>query len=331
MKKALLTLVDSVFITRPILLIPVWGYFILGYYRASLAFGDSALMPFSLFGLDFPVLLGFGRPGAITALFMCSLSVAGTYVLNQLTDIEADRNNSGLPLIAKAGFPVRLAAIENVLLCAIPLVYGFFQSRTVFILFILAFILSIVYNVRPFRFTGRPFLDFLSNATAYGILTFGLGWVFAAGGTFRDPLLFLWQAAPYFFLMVAGSINSTIPDAVGDARARKITTVVLLGPRKANFISSGAILAALVFSVLSRDNIAAITGLICVPIFIRYIKTGALRDGLRTFQFCGGLLMVLTVTVFPWCLAWGLVTYLVTRAYFRLRHNVDYPKAGVQE
>lgn len=328
MKKTLLRLVDAVFITRPILLIPVWGFFILGYYRASLSHGNGTLFPFTLFGLDFPVLTGLGGPGVYLALFMCSLSVAGTYVLNQLTDIEADTNNAGLPLIAKAGFPVRLAVVENVLLCASPLVYAFFQAKAVFWLFIAAFALTVFYNVRPFRFTGRPFLDFLSNATAYGILCFGLGWLMATGGEFKDARAFLLQAAPYFFYMAAGSINSTIPDMAGDSRAGKTTTAVLLGARRAHFISTAAVFIALAFSLLNRDIIASITGLVCVPVFIKYIKTRDLRDGLRTFQFCGGLLMVLAAALFPWCLIWGVSVYIVTRLYFRLRHGVDYPRAG---
>ncbi|OGS37410.1 MAG: hypothetical protein A2293_10770 [Elusimicrobia bacterium RIFOXYB2_FULL_49_7] len=328
MKKPLLLLIDSLFVTRPILLIPVWGYFILGYYRASLLYGDPGLQTFTLLGHPYSWLSSFGQHGAWLALIMCSLSVCGTYVLNQLTDIEADKNNSGLPLIAKAGFPIKVAVVENILLCALPLFYAFYQSKALLILFLGAFAMTVLYNVRPFRFTGRPFLDFLSNAFAYGVLTFGLGWVVAAGGSVRNLAAFAIQAAPYFFYMVAGSINSTLPDEAGDRATEKITTVVLLGAKRANLISTGAITIALFFSVWNRDIIASLTGLISIPFFIRYARTHAMADGLKTFQLCGGLLMVLTIFVFPWCLAMGLITYGATRLYFKLRHNIDYPKAG---
>jgi 4-hydroxybenzoate polyprenyltransferase len=328
-KKLLITLFDAVFITRPILLIPVWGYFFLGHYRAALQYGSQNLSTIRVFGYPFKFLAGFAGEGAALALVMCSLSVCGTYVLNQLVDLEADKKNAGLPLLAKAGVSLKMAGFENVLLSLVPLVYGFLMGGNMLVLFLLAFFLTIAYNVRPLRFTGKPFLDFLSNASAYGLLCFGLGWVTANGGEFKSVQAFFIQAAPYFLYMMAGSINSTIPDIEGDQQAGKTTTVVLLGARKANLISVAAVIAALAASFSNADLIAIVTGIVSVPFFLRYAWTGDLKDGFRTFQVGGGFLMVITVAVFPWFALYGIITYAATRLYFSARHGIVYPKPGV--
>jgi len=115
---------------------------------------------------------------------------------------------------------------------------------------------------------------------------------------------------------------------VFNKKTGKRTTVVLLGTRKANLISTGAIVAAFILAALNRDVIAGITASLALPFFIRYMYTNILKDGLYTFQICGSFLMILTVVIFPWFLLWGLAVYVLTRLYFKLRHNVVYPKAG---
>jgi 4-hydroxybenzoate polyprenyltransferase len=255
--------------------------------------------------------------------------VAATYILNQLVDLETDRGNGGLPLLAKAGISPKLAAVETALLALVPAAYALFLSGPVSFFLLLALVLNLLYNVRPFYFTGRPFLDFLTNAAGFGLVAFGLGWASAGNGLMLSVSRYLHEAAPYVFLMVAGSINSTIPDIEGDKRTGKRTTAVLLGARRANFISTAAIAAAFIFAALNRDVIAGITSSLSLPFFIRYLYSDKLKDGLHTFQICGSFLMVLTVAVFPRLFVWGLAVYVLTRLYFRLRHHIDYPKLGV--
>jgi 4-hydroxybenzoate polyprenyltransferase len=328
-KKLTLTVCDALFITRPVLLIPVWGYFIIGYYRACVFYNSDSLYTLSVLGFSFPVLKGLTGQGTLAGLIMCSLALGGTYILNQLVDIETDRSNAGLPLIAKGGISKKLAGIECMLLCLIPVAYGFFQGRKIFLFFVIILVLTLLYNVRPFYFTGRPFVDFLTNAVGWGLVAFGLGWLYANNGQFIKVKDYLFQAAPYFLFMAAGSINSTIPDVEGDRRTGKVTTVVLLGTRRANLISTASILGALIIAFFNRDPIAILTGLVCIPFFVKYIVTDRLKDGLLTFQLCGGFLMVLVVTFYPWFLLYGLVTYVLTRIYFKVRHNIDYPKVGI--
>jgi 4-hydroxybenzoate polyprenyltransferase len=327
MNKLFGRLCDAIFITRPIILVPVWGYFLLGYYRASLAFHPASLVPVPLFRYDFPMLLSL--PGhALLALVMLSCSVAATYILNQLVDIKTDLENGGLPLIAKAGVPLSLAHSENIVLTLIPIFYAFMQSRTAALFFLAALVINLAYNLKPLYFTGRPFLDFLSNALGFGMVAFGIGWISANSEALGSPLAFVVAALPYTLLMVSGSINSTFPDMEGDRRTGKITTMVYLGARRANLISLASVALALAIAIFNRDIIAAVTALVALPLFIKFQISGQRADGIRTFQIGGGFLMVMTIPVFPWFFLYGLITYLLTRLYFRLRHNVDYPEPG---
>ncbi|OGJ88588.1 MAG: hypothetical protein A2268_16005 [Candidatus Raymondbacteria bacterium RifOxyA12_full_50_37] len=328
MKKAFLFLCDALFITRPIIFIPVWGYFILGVYRAKVLFAPEALYHITILGRDFPIMLSFGSAETITGLIMFTLLLGGAYVLNQLTDIEADKENEGLPLIAKAGVSTRLAAIETGILLLVPSLYSVYVGGHTCTLFLCSLLLLVAYSAKPFRFTGRPFLDFLSNALGYGLLAFGLGWLYALGNEFMGVRTYLKEAAPYFFFMVAGSINSTIPDMEGDEKAGKTTTAVFMGTRLSNGISTGAIICALAFAFQNHDPIAIVTGLVCIPFFFRYLLTNNPKHVMMTFQFCGGFLMALEVLIFPWFFFFGIMTFALTRLYFLKRYNITYPKLG---
>ena len=328
MKRVLLRFCDAVFLTRPVILIPVWAYFILGFYRSNAVYFPDSIYTLPVFGFRINVLTGLYNIQNYINLLMLTLSVAATYVLNQLVDIETDKRNGGLPLLAKAGISIRMAIIENIILTIIPLGYAIWIRGTVGLLLFLAFALNILYNLRPFYFTGRPFLDFISNAMGFGFIAFGIGFASACNGNITEVSRYFVEATPYFFLMVAGSINSTIPDMEGDRRTGKKTTVVLLGTRRSNLISTAAIITAFIMAAFNRDIVAGITASLSLPFFIRYIYTNKLKDGLHTFQTCAGFLMVLTVMVFPWFFLWGFIVYVLTRVYFKLRYNVVYPKPG---
>lgn len=327
MKKFLKSFFDAIFVTRPILFIPVWGYFILGYYLCSSLYNSPNLFQINIYDFNYKFILYFSYKELTTMLFI-SISAASTYVLNQLVDIDTDSINQGIPIIAKTSFPKKIAVIENIILIILPLMYSFFINKTFFILFLSAFFMNILYNIKPFYFTGKPFLDFLSNAFAYGIITFGLGWATANGYTFTNIPLMLKSALPYFLFMCAGSINSTIPDKIGDKETGKITTVVAIGAKRANIISIIFIIIALIFSIINKDIIAIITSCVSLVLFVKYHITQDYKDGLLTFQVGGGFLMVMVVFIFPQALIWGLFVFFATRIYFKKRHNINYPSVG---
>ncbi|MBL8025407.1 MAG: UbiA family prenyltransferase [Fibrobacteres bacterium] len=308
-------ILDAFFVMRPLILIPVWGYFLLGYYSAVKNYSN----------VDSFAFIWTFSPLTWLTLSLLLMSVASAYVLNQLNDIEADKKNGGLPLIAAGKFPASVAKIETLLLAILPLIISAFIAPQVFFLITLATLLNAAYNLRPLYFTGRPFADFLSNAIGFGFVAFGLGWISAHNMTLPSIWNMTASSMPYFLFMAAGSINSTIPDRFGDKEAGKITTVVFLGEKKANLISILFLLSALTAAVINEDRLAILTASISIPLFIKYQITSKESDALRTFQVGGALLIILIAIFVPvFCIS-GIAIFFATRLYFKKRFGVKYP------
>lgn len=176
MKAKLLILIDLFFVTRPLLLVPVWGFAVFGYWR------------FKGFTLtDLPRVWSLIQYQELLWVAVFSLSVAVVYVLNQVADIDVDRENSGKPLIASGVVSLKSAIAVSVLLSTVSIFLPLMFSRPVIsVLSVLTIIIGTVYSFKPFYFSGRPFFDFLSNATGYGVMAFRCRMV-DCGGRFFLP------------------------------------------------------------------------------------------------------------------------------------------------
>jgi|WetSurMetagenome_2_1015567.scaffolds.fasta_scaffold00051_47 4-hydroxybenzoate polyprenyltransferase len=302
---------DAVFLSRPLLWIPVWGY---------CAFGYAAGLRYSR-GADF--FCGWHASLRIPAwMLVFSLSVGAVYVFNQIADREVDAANAGFPLLAKGDIPIPVAwisagflALSSLLvpLCARPFL-AFFS--------LLSLVLGIVYSAKPFRLAGRPWFDFLTNAAGYGCVAFGAGW-YLSGASFGAR--FFVSSAPYFLLMCAGSISSTLPDAEGDAAHGKNTTAVVLGVKKAHYAACVFIAAGLVSALLAGDWAAAACAAFAVPLYALHAVRGTAATMESTYKIGGMVMMLVAAFLFPWLAPAALVSLGATVLYFRLRFHVSYP------
>jgi 4-hydroxybenzoate polyprenyltransferase len=309
MKRGILFFLDVIFVSRPVLLLPVWGFCAFGYVCA--AGGPSAL------------LWQMEKWNGFWPMFVFSLSVGAVYSLNQLADRKVDGKNKGFALLAHGNIRESTAWI-SALSMAVTSAIGAFLILPEYMCFSLAaLIIGILYSFKPFSLSGRPVADFLANAAGYGIIAFGAGWS-AYGRTVAEPVFFL-KAAPYFLLMCAGSICSTLPDYEGDRLHGKKTTAVVMGPGKAHLLAVGFIAAACIISCFSGDWIALASGLLALPVNILYVfvKKEALMEA--TYKATGAAAMLLASVVYPAIVAPSLVTFAATWLYFRLRHHVSYP------
>lgn len=311
--KQLLTFIDMLMATRPVLLIPVWGFTLLG-VRAAVQSPILSIFPAN----NAPQ----GTTLCYTLLF--SLSVAAVYVLNQLTDIEADKKNGGLPLIA-SGIVTPLQATVIMILAAlvsvvVPLITG---KPTIALLSAASLVIGYFYCVKPFRFSGRPVLDFLSNAAGYGMVAFGAGWVLAGKPLFT--MQFIQAALPYVLLMCAGSISSTLPDIKGDREDAKFTTAVVMGAMKAHTVAFACLLAALASSIFIHDTIALVCAAVSLPFYAAlYVKQNSFFEE-ATYKIGGGFCMI-PACVYMWqFMLAALLTVAGTWVYFRMRHHCSYP------
>jgi 4-hydroxybenzoate polyprenyltransferase len=313
MKKIMLLLLDCFFLTRPVVLVPVWGFCLFGYYRAH----DT--------GIDgLPALWRTTDPMVLAWIMVFSLSVACVYVLNQIADVEIDRKNSGFPLLAsgcisrKASYAT--AASAGLAATLIPALSG---RPAVTLFSIISIVFGTLYSFRPFYLSGRPFSDFLSNALGAALVAFGAGW-HITGRTLCDPA-FAAAALPYFFLMCAGSISSTIPDIPADRDGGKRTTAVVLGAEKAHYLATFFILTASLSALTVHDHCALACALASLPLYLLRLLSQKKTLSEATYKIGGAFCMVAAACIMPLFLLCGAVAAAATWMYFRFRHGVSYP------
>ncbi|HEX2957640.1 MAG TPA: UbiA family prenyltransferase, partial [Chitinispirillaceae bacterium] len=176
---------DLLFLSRPLLLVPVWGFCAFGYRCGMIQEGNAG----SLCSLNIPVSI-------YSSIFIFSLSVAAVYILNQIADIEVDKKNGGLPLLASGVVGTHSAWISaSVLFLLSALVPLITRDYTLMLLSASSVLLGILYSFKPTFFSGKPILDFLSNALGYGVIAFGVGW-YLSGATFSHLPAFITSALP---------------------------------------------------------------------------------------------------------------------------------------
>jgi 4-hydroxybenzoate polyprenyltransferase len=307
-------LLDLLMVTRPVLLIPVWGFSALGVLCAARP-DDSLGIIESWHRISI---------GGYGLLLIFSLSVAAVYLLNQLADIEVDKKNGGMPLIAR-GIVSQQAAWWLTGLCGgvsilIPLMT---HRYLISLAAITTLLLGYFYSFRPTRLSGRPIADFLSNAIGYGIIAFGVGWMVAG----RSPIdnLFIANALPYFFLMCGGSISSTLPDVEGDRLDAKNTTAVVFGILPAHILAMLFIIAAAVTGYLVDDHIAITCAGLSLPLYFAYLMTRKTVIMESTYKIGGALCMVAAFIALPFFILPACVVFFATWLYFRIRHGISYP------
>lgn len=305
---------DLIMVTRPVVLIPVWGFSALGFTTAIHYTQKND--PFTLW--HYITFRDYGN------ILVFSASVAAVYIMNQIADIEVDKKNGGMPLIASGKVTIKssilMLCICSIISICIPPI---FDHTLLSVAALITLLLGYVYSFKPCRFSGKPILDFLTNALGYGIIAFSVGWILAGKSPFS--LLFLASSLPYFFLMCAGSISSTLPDINGDLYDQKYTTAVVFGKIPSHTIALLFVLIAAILGILNDDIIASVCAGTSIPFYIGfYIRKNSFFME-ATYKIGGGLCMIAAFIALPLFIPISLLVFLVTWLYFRIRHGISYP------
>lgn len=306
-------LADALFVTRPMLWVPVLGFSLFGYLRGTASLGVSAV-PARWPGVPGPVL-------GTLVLFACA--VGCVYVLNQIADRRVDERNDGFAMLAHGNVPLVCAVVSAVVFGAAPVVYGLVVgNRWLAALSAAAVLVGALYSFPPTHFSGRPVLDFVTNAVGYGVIAFAMGWV-CAGASVGVPMVA--ASLPYVLLMCAGSISSTLPDIAGDAASGKHTTAVVFGARTAHGLALALLCGSLLCSVFLRDLVCAVAGAAALPFYVAYAVRPVQSLMEATYKVGGGIAMVVVAVYVPVFAVVGVGVLLATLLYFRLRFGVSYP------
>lgn len=300
-------ILDYFFLIRPSVLIPCWTTLLLGYQHAR-----GGVLSFA-----FPV----------RAFVLYSAIMGGSYILNQLFDIESDRRNKKLFLLSGDFIPVWAAVVEMALLWAIG-VYLALKHPTGFKVFVGASLLmGILYSLPPVKLKGRPLLDLASNGLGYGLVSFLAGIAICAAVDVKACL----YAIPYVLAVGGVFVNTTVVDLEGDRAAGETTTAVLLGQQASYVLSLLLVVAALVIAIFVRNYPCLITAAVSLPLFILALIRQDRGSTTLSFRVPPFILALVAGFFFPIYLVVLVLLLVLMRWYYKKRFGYDYPKVAEQQ
>lgn len=309
--KRMLRLLDFVFVLRPTLMFPVWTVFLAG-HAAQRRFGS------------WPVRIAWRAAWEVDYLLVGALLTAclgATFVLNQVTDVESDRLNNKLFLLAQGELSIRQAMVEVALLAGLSTGIGFLLKPALGAALLLCFLVAgILYSCPPFLCKDRPYAGFVCNGLgALGV--FSSGWLVRGQ---VDSAMWL-HSVPFVLALWSLYFFTTLPDVEGDRAAGKMTIGVLFGPKVCACLALLAELGTLVTSFLLRDWFIFGPALAALPLFVIAATRGTVAAGVRTTKF--GLLFVALsyCFLFPGFLVLLALVFVACKFYYRKRFKLNYP------
>jgi len=298
---------DYFFLLRPLILIPVWNFLLIGAYLAR---GHGGFTGKLFIGL---------------LLYTCVMG--GVYILNQIMDRETDRANEKLFLLSRDLIPLKHAYVEMISLWIIALVLSLLYGLVFPLVVVLSIILGILYSLPPVKLKGKPILDTLANGFGYGMVNCMIGWLLVSS---YHPDMF-YRFFPYVLSISGVFVNTAVVDIEGDRQAGELTTAVLLGIPASYMLSTVFMAFAIFWAYLNRDMICLIPAAVSFPLFLYVLLFALLKHRIprkatiASFRVPGLLFTIMTVYLYP-LYAFLLVFLIIAmRVYYKKRFNIVYP------
>lgn len=311
MRKKFIRFFDYIFVLRPMLFFPGWSTLLAGFFV-----GQKQRLY-----LNFTQINALNNEYIILLLVIFALAMSASFLLNQLQDIESDRQNKKLFIIAEGHISRQAAVIEISLLILLALIFSFTLSQFVgWLTLIFILLTGYIYNYPPFRFKDYPIRSLLANA-AMGWLAYAIGW--AAGRPFNYQLFI--DALPYLFFNTALYLYTTLPDREGDVKTGKNTLAAVMGLN--TFLSLAFLFyaAGLSSAIFLKDFTALFFMLLSAPFFVLTLWNKTVSSATSTTKFA--ILFFALAICFKWPFYFILMVagFYFTKLYFRLRFDFDYP------
>jgi 1,4-dihydroxy-2-naphthoate octaprenyltransferase len=181
-------------------------------------------------------------------------------------------------------------------------------------------LLGLAYSLPVIRLKDRPLGGLAANALAYGFFIP----ILAARPVYS--LDDLYSAVPYVLAIAAGYVFTAIPDLPGDKESGKKTIAVILGAGPARVIGTAFISVTAFAGFFVGNWELGVTALIGTAIgLVSCVKTNRSAD-LAAAKIPIFILLLFTAAHFPFFLLVILLTIILTRAYYKLKFDVTYPK-----
>jgi len=296
MKKPVEKLLDSVFLMRPLLLLPVWSPFLLGYYRSE------------------------ARSKYSFIAFLGVTCLGGTiYILNQIYDIETDRLNQKLFILPRGLLSTRWAWSEYIILTILTLLFFLRVGVVSAILAFLGIIMGILYSHPRYSLKDRGWWALMLNGVGHGGLIYLLGWT--TGKMINGQAIL--HSLPYIIAFSAVYLLTTIPDIFGDKMSNKNTLAVQLGEKKSKLIAIGLIVVASFLSIFFLEQSIYMSGLFSFPFLIlSFKKPDYLQLAIKVAVF---VMAIVTSVFFPLFFFLVVLVIIGSRLYYRKRFGLNYP------
>ncbi len=310
MTKSNIRAFDYLFVMRPTLFFPVWTVFLAGTW-AQQRFSQVA------FAND----TGTWLSSWIWVLFLYTLVMGSVYIINQVMDLESDRLNDKLYLIANGAIGTRTALWQTAILAGIGILGLLPERMDLLPLFVVtAGVLGWMYSCPPLQFENRPVAGAGVNL-AGGYIIFTAGWM-AIGPLEWETVL---HATPYALGILAVYFFTTIPDIPGDQQTGKKTVAVRYGLTPtlwAGFLSN---CAAAALSVWLHDWVILIPSFLITPFYVYSLYSREVQDTLQTNKYAALFLSLAVCIRFPGYLILMIGIYMLSKWYYRRRFQMAYP------
>lgn len=299
---------DFIFLLRPMILIPVWTFYLFGArHGLNVSGAPMSRRPFMAGFVSFTALLG------------------AIYIINQISDRETDLKSGKLYLLSHSIISVRSALLEAALLVSLSIALGILFLPLGFnIILLLGLGLGLAYSVEPVRLKKRSGLDVLANALGNGVLNTLAGWT-AVGA----PLEGLEVLIPYPLAVASVHLTTTLADIEGDSTSGLRTSGVALGAKRGIALAVGLMAAAVAAASAVDNRPAFYASLLSIPVFLIPARSSK-REHISSSILlpAKAATMIFSVTagfLFPIYIPFLAVVVLGTRLYYRNRFGIAYP------
>ncbi len=299
-------IVDYFFAARPMLIIPVWSIYLVSlHYHHQLAEKDFSL-------------------GNLAVIAGLTLLIAGAYYINQIYDKETDRTNRKVLFLQNKLVTEKSLMSLFILFSVMAAAFATLYSKVVFFNYLQIFGLGFVYSAPPFRLKDRPISGLLVNAYVFGLL---VPLSIMPNITQHNIALLGWDNPYYFFLSVLGvHVLTTLPDVRGDKSTGKKTIGAVLPRRIAILMSYCAFAGATLVAFNSGFTFLIIIALVATVVTLIALIYPADKLVLLAAKLPIFLLTLLAGYFYPIYLLFVVVLILATRAYYKRRFDITYPK-----
>lgn len=297
---------DYIFLLRPMILIPVWSFFLLGAHQAVASSEKDVEIT-----------------GLIAGFVSFTLLIGAVYIINQITDRESDLRNDKLFLLSRGIITVRAAVTEIIALATLSFVIGLIMMPAAFnIMLILSLLLGAAYSIEPLRLKRRWLLDIAANGAGIGFIAPLAGQI-SAGSGIADPL----GLTPYPLAVASVHLVTTLADIEGDRSCGLRTSGVLMGRHWSVITAVLLMLAALLAAFLSENSIAFYAILFSLPFYLVLAGRDKPAAGrvLLPAKTATLIFAVAAGYAFRLYLPFLAAVILLTRLYYSRRFGISYP------